>query len=103
MSASKTTKDDDRLRARKGRSGVRRSRNSRSEGLVATIERLLAERMTKADGSRSDFTFLEAIVFQLISKSAAGDKRARKVLMRYRLRDPEFKEPEVTVIGGLPD
>ena len=67
------------------------------------IESLLAEKVTRSNGSKSGFTSLQAIVLQLLSKSAAGDKRATKILMRYRCRDFEAGALAITVIGGLPD
>ena len=108
MSASMKVPNDERVHGRmredKGRNSRRRSRESRpADGVAAIIQGLLAEKVTKADGSQSDLTALRAIVLQLVRKSAAGDKRATKTLMRFRQRNPETRALAITVTGGLPD
>ena len=110
MSMPKTDAVDQQCRERdvddqgKRRRRVRRRRTGKPvPSVTAVLERLLAEKVTRSDGSWSGFTSLQAIVLQLLSKSAAGDKRATKVLMRYRHRDPDLEQLTITVTGGLPD
>ena len=96
--------DQKRGIARKSQRKARPRRTGKpARGVAAILNGLLVEKVTRSEGSRSGFTSLQAIVRQLLSKSATGDKRATTVLMRYRQRNPKAKQLEIMVIGGLPD
>ena len=96
----------ERTRWKKGQSGNPRARKKPfKKGVIETIDSLLRKPLTiTIDGSIRKITALEAIVLQLWSKAASGDKQASAVLLRYRQLDmPDDKDRLIRIIGGLPD
>jgi hypothetical protein len=77
------------IRFKKGHSGNRRGR--RPKNLPARLIEALDEPVTATtDGERREITKREAVVTQLVDKSAAADLRATKMLVDM-LKDAEKK------------
>ena len=71
---------NDRSRPRKSR----RRRSDRSEGTISILTRLLSARHgISLNGERQTVTVVEAIILQLMQRAFAGDRRARRVMLRY--------------------
>ncbi len=67
----------------KGRGPGRRKGHKR--GLKAALQARLFEQVTvTVNGGVRRATVLEAIMLQLLQKTAAGDARARRLLLRYQ-------------------
>lgn len=66
-------------------SGPKSRQKARKPGLKATLHARLFGRVTVAvNGTTKRVTVLEAIILQLLQKTATGDARARRLLLRYR-------------------
>ena len=78
-------------RFKKGQSGNPRGPRPRPKNLPALLIEVLNEPVTATiDGERREITKREAVVTQLVNKSAAADLRATKMLVDM-LKDAEKK------------
>jgi hypothetical protein len=69
-------------RFQRGRSGNRKGRPPRSRNILTLLARALNERVTVSDkGRRRTITKREAIVAQLVNKSASADLKAMAMLL----------------------
>jgi Family of unknown function (DUF5681) len=92
-------------RFRKGQSGNPRGRPSGSKNLAALLSEALSERVIVAEnGGRRKITKRQAIVTQLVNRSAQADLRAIKILLDI-LREIETRsDPEAAATSfGLAD
>jgi hypothetical protein len=89
-------------RFRKGQSGNPRGRPSGSKNLKTLLNEALNERVVVAEeGGRRNITKREAIVTQLVNRSATADLRALKILLDT-LRDIEsHAEPDSRETSGF--
>ena len=89
-------------RFKKGQSGNPRGRPSGSKNLKTLLNEALNERVVVAeDGGRRNITKREAIVTQLVNRSATADLRALKILLDT-LRDIEgHTEPDSPETSGF--
>ena len=82
----------------KGR-GPSRRRKAQKPGLKATLHARLFERIpVTVSGSTRRATVLEAVMLQLLQKTAAGDAGARSLLLQYRELVARAEKPRTEIV-----
>jgi Family of unknown function (DUF5681) len=98
-------KPPDHTRFKRGRSGNPRGRPSGSKNLSTLLGEALSERVIVAEnGGRRKITKRQAIITQLVNRSAQADLRAIKILLDIQREIETRSDPEAAPTSfGLAD